>query len=41
MTIQEFQNKAKKEITRTMEGLMVMLEQVEVSAPQKPNKKRK
>jgi hypothetical protein len=41
MTIQEFQNKAKKEINRTMEGLMAMVEQIEVSASQKPKKESK
>lgn len=41
MTIQEFQNIAKKEINRTMEGLMAMVEQIDVSALPKQKKQKK
>lgn len=41
MTMQEFQNKAKKEITRTMEGLIAMVEQVEMPAHTKQKKTSK
>lgn len=41
MTIQQFQNIAKKELSRTMEGLMAMLEQVEAAAPAKQKRTTK